>query len=340
MDRLANMTTMHIGGPARTFLHAQSEEELISVVRDADSRNEPVLIIGGGSNLLISDDGFVGTVIRVETSGNSYEIDACSGGMLTVAAGADWDQFVAFSLEKNLVGLESLSGIPGTVGGAPIQNIGAYGHEVSEVIARVRTFDRSEDRIHTYTASECEFGYRTSRFKSDRNRWLILDVTFQLKRGELSLPVQYSELAAALGVDIGGRAPCVEVREKVLELRGRKGMLINHDNQVWSAGSFFINPIISGERAELLPADAPRWPQPDGQVKTSAAWLMEKAGVNKGDRNAGAQISEKHVLALTNSGDATALDIIELAKSARQKVFQRFGITLEPEVQMIGISLD
>lgn len=340
MDQLANLTTLHIGGPARTLVHARNEAELIEFVRAADKAGEPVLILGGGSNLLISDEGFTGTVIRVETSGNSYEIDACSGGMLTVAAGDNWDEFVAFTLEKGLAGLESLSGIPGTVGGAPIQNIGAYGHEASEVIARVRAFDRAEDRITTFAAADCQFSYRNSIFKSDRNRWIILDVTFQLRRGEMSLPINYAELAKALNVNVGDRVPTQDVRKAVLELRGKKGMLINHENQVWSAGSFFVNPIITVDVAESLPEDAPRWPQADGRIKTSAAWLMEKSGVHRGDRMAGAKVSDHHVLALANGGDATAADVIALAKSAREKVRQTFGITLEPEVQMIGVSLD
>jgi len=340
MDRLANLTTMHIGGPARTLIHATTESELIAAVRNADASGEAVLILGGGSNLLISDDGFVGTVIRIETTGNTYEIDACSGGTLTVAAGDDWDGFVAFTLDKGLANLECLSGIPGTVGGAPIQNIGAYGHEVSEVIARVRAFDRVNDCITTFAAADCEFGYRTSKFKVERERWVILDVTFQLRRGESSLPIQYQELATALGVTVGDRAPVESVRTAVLKLRAEKGMLVNQTDAIWSAGSFFINPVLSPEIAATLPDAAPKWVQPDGRIKTSAAWLMENAGVHKGDRIAGAQISTRHVLAISNSGDATATDLVALAKAARDKVFTKFGITLEAEVQLVGLSLD
>lgn len=340
MEQFADLTTLHVGGPAARLIHATSESELIDAIRSADRNHESLLVIGGGSNLLVSDTGFTGVVVRVETRGNSYEIDACSGGMLTVAAGEDWDSFVAFTIDKGLANLESLSGIPGTVGGAPIQNIGAYGHEVSEAIARVRAFDRVEDRITTFAAADCDFGYRTSKFKVERNRWVILDVTFQLRRGEFSLPVQYAELAQALGVAIGDRAPIKQVRSAVLELRGKKGMLIDPEHGIWSAGSFFINPILEKSQADLLPADAPRWNQSDGRVKTSAAWLMEHAGVQKGERLAGAQISPKHVLALSNAGDATASDLISLAKQARERVFHKFGILLEPEVQMVGLSLD
>lgn len=334
---LSKFTTLGVGGPAAQIIHAKTEAELISAVKAADDSKTPLLILGGGSNVLISDNGFTGTVVRVETSGNSFEIDACSGGTLTVSAGADWDEFVAFTIEKGLANLESLSGIPGTVGGSPIQNIGAYGHEVSEVIARVRTYDRKLQEVKTFTASECKFGYRTSIFKADLNRYVILDVTFQLRIGEASLPIGYTELANELDVEIGARVNINKVRGAVLKLRSAKGMLINEG--INSAGSFFMNPILDKGAAEKLPSDAPRWPMPDGKVKTSAAWLMEHAGVNKGDQLAGAQISPKHVLALSNSGDATAKDLIELAKSAQEKVRAKFGIILQSEVQLVGLSL-
>lgn len=334
---LSNFTTLGVGGPATKIIHAKTEEELIAAVKTADESKTPLLILGGGSNVLISDSGFTGTVIRVETSGNSFEIDACSGGTLTVSAGADWDEFVAFTIEKGLANLESLSGIPGTVGGAPIQNIGAYGHEVSEVIARVRTFDRKSKEVKTFTASECDFSYRNSIFKSDSERYVILDVTFQLRIGEASLPIGYAELANELGVEVGARAAIPKVRSAVLKLRSAKGMLINEG--INSAGSFFMNPILDKSASEKLPSDAPRWPMNDGRVKTSAAWLMEHAGVSKGDQLAGAQISPKHVLALSNAGDATAKDLVELARIAQEKVRAKFGITLQTEVQLVGLSL-
>ena len=334
---LSKFTTLGVGGPAAKIIHAKTEAELISAVKTADDSKTSLLILGGGSNVLISDSGFSGTVIRVETTGNSFEIDACSGGTLTVSAGADWDEFVAFTIEKGLANLESLSGIPGTVGGSPIQNIGAYGHEVSEVIARVRTYDRKLQEVKTFTASECKFGYRNSIFKSELGRYVILDVTFQLRIGEASLPIGYAELANELGVEIGARVAITKVRDAVLKLRSAKGMLINEG--INSAGSFFMNPILDKGAAEKLPSDAPRWPMPDGKVKTSAAWLMEHAGVSKGDQLAGAQISPKHVLALSNTGDATAKDLIELAKSAQEKVRAKFGIVLQSEVQLVGLSL-
>ena len=334
---LANFTTLGVGGPAAEIVKVKTEEELIAAVKAGDASKTPLLILGGGSNVLISDSGFAGTVIKVETTGNSFEIDACSGGTLTVSAGADWDEFVAFTIEKGLANLESLSGIPGTVGGAPIQNIGAYGHEVSEVIARVRTFDRKAQAVKTFTASQCEFGYRNSIFKTEANRYVILDVTFQLRIGEASLPIGYAELAKELGVEIGARVAITKVRDAVLKLRSAKGMLIGEG--IKSAGSFFMNPVLEKSIAEKLPSDAPRWPMSDGRVKTSAAWLMEHAGVSKGDQLAGAQISPKHVLALSNAGDATAKDLIALAKSAQEKVRAKFGITLQTEVQLVGLSL-
>ena len=334
---LANFTTLGVGGPAAEIIKVKTEEELIAAIKAGDASKTPLLILGGGSNVLISDSGFAGTVIKVETTGNSFEIDACSGGTLTVSAGTDWDEFVAFTIEKGLANLESLSGIPGTVGGAPIQNIGAYGHEVSEVIARVRTFDRKAQAVKTFTASQCEFGYRNSIFKTEANRYVILDVTFQLRIGEASLPIGYVELAKELGVEIGARVAITEVRDAVLKLRSAKGMLIGEG--IKSAGSFFMNPVLEKSIAEKLPSDAPRWPMSDGRVKTSAAWLMEHAGVSKGDQLAGAQISPKHVLALSNVGDATAKDLIALAKSAQEKVRAKFGITLQTEVQLVGLSL-
>jgi UDP-N-acetylmuramate dehydrogenase len=341
MEALSNFTTLKVGGPAQKIVHAHTEDELVEFVKAADKAGEQVLILGGGSNLLISDAGFAGTVIRVESKGNALDYDACSGGMIEVSAGEDWDKFVALTIEKGFADLESLSGIPGTIGGAPIQNIGAYGHEVSETIARVKAYDRTKGEITTFTNEQCQFSYRNSVFKAEAGRYVILNVTFQLRKGEQSLPITYAELAKFLSVNIGDRAPVVEVRKAVLQLRGRKGMLIDAgDVNSNSAGSFFVNPILNKEMADKLPADAPRWPQTDGRVKTSAAWLMEHAGVNKGEKLAGAQISYKHVLALTNSGDATAGDIVELAKRARAKVFEKFGVKLEAEVQLVGLDLN
>lgn len=340
-ESLRDYTSLHLGGPARRFFHAKSEEELMAAVQSADASDEPILIIGGGSNLLIADNGFAGSVIRVENKGINVTVDACSGGMIDVAAGESWDEFVTWSVDNGFVGLETLAGIPGTVGAAPIQNIGAYGSEVSQSIARVRTWDRKSGSQRTFSNSECRFGYRHSIFKQERDRYVILQVTFQLERGELSQPIKYEELARFLGAPLESRVDIAKVRAAVLSLRALKGMLLNpEDEKNWSAGSFFVNPIVSAAEAARLPEAAPRWPQSDGRVKTSAAWLMEQAGIQKGKRHGGAGISEKHVLALLNNGSATAAELIDLARSARAAVRERFGITLEPEVQFIGLSLD
>jgi len=337
MSNLADYTTLGVGGPAQLLVHARSEAELIGAIIEADSAGTPLLIIGGGSNLLVGDQGFQGTVIRVETSGNSYEIDACSGGTLQVAAGVDWDEFVLFTIEKGLANLESLSGIPGTIGASPVQNIGAYGHDVAEVIARLRCYDRELKVIKTFTAAECGFSYRSSIFKVAKDRYVILDVTFQLRQGEESLPIAYPELAHELGLRVGDRAPITAVRNAVLTLRGAKGMLESSQNH--SAGSFFTNPIVSPAVAALLPIDAPRWPQVDGKVKVSAAWLMEHAGISKGQSIGGAAISDHHVLALTNAHEASADEIVQLARLAQAAVKRVFGITLEAEVRFVGVEL-
>lgn len=337
MTTLADLTTLHVGGPADATIYATTEAQLIAAVQECDRSQTPLLIVGGGSNILVGDAGFAGTVIVVATQGNSYEIDACSGGMLQVAAGVNWDEFVAFTIEKKLANLESLSGIPGTVGAAPIQNIGAYGHEVGEVIARVRTYDRKEGAIRTLMASECGFGYRSSRFKEEADRFVILDVTFQLRRGEASLPIEYGELAQALHVEVGARVDTTQLREQVLEIRRAKGMLYSSSEQNWSAGSFFTNPIVDAKVAAELPEGAPRFIQPDGSVKLSAAWLIANSGIEKGYRHGGAKVSEKHVLALMNAGDATALDILELSQHLQREVKTHFGIELTPEVRFINI---
>ena len=333
MSSLSRYTTFHLGGPAKTFITATNEKEIIAAVDAADQAGEEVLILGGGSNLLISDAGFNGTVIQIANKGNSYEIDACSGGMLEVQAGEDWDGFVQFCMGLGLANLESMSGIPGTVGASPIQNIGAYGHEVGEVIARVRAYDRHDREVKTFTASECGFGYRTSRFKDENDRYVVLSVTFQLRRGEKSLPIEYSELANKLGVEVGARVEIEKVRAAVLELRAAKGMLLSEG--IWSAGSFFTNPLLNPEQAAQLPADAPKYPQADGSVKTSAAWLMEHAGIEKGYCHKGAQISPRHVLAISNAGDATTQDLLELKDYVIEKVEAKFGIRLDPEVQIV-----
>ena len=338
MAELSNYTSLRVGGSAGKFIEVSTESEIISAIESAGDK--PILIMGAGTNMLVSDAGFDGTVIRISNNNLESEIDACSGATLKIGAGENWDHFVATTISRGFAGLETLSGIPGTVGAAPIQNIGAYGHEASEFITRVRTYDRKEKKLTTFTSSECGFSYRSSRFKTEKDRYVILDVSFQLRIGEETTPIIYAELAEALGIKVGEKAPVVKTRKVTLELRSKKGMLLNPaDRDSWSAGSFFTNPIVDAEIAAQLPADAPRWPQADGRIKISAAWLMENAGVHKGDSIQGARISTKHVLALTNAGNATAADIATLARNAQIKVKEVFGITLEPEVNLIGLNL-
>ena len=338
MTDLRDFTSLRVGGPAKNFVEAHNEEEIIAALIAAG--DSPVLILGGGTNVLISDAGFAGTVIHITNSALVAEVDACSGATFTIGAGENWDDFVALTIERGFAGLETLSGIPGTVGAAPIQNIGAYGHEVSEFITRVRTYDRVAKAIRTFTNQECEFEYRSSIFKKNPGQFIILEVQFQIRIGDSSDPITYLELAKKLDIQMGEKAPTQQVRHTVLELRASKGMLLSpEDRDSWSAGSFFTNPIVSQQEADKLPNAAPKWPLIDGQVKISAAWLIENAGMHKGDEVGGARISTKHVLALTNAGDATATDLIELAKTAQAKVYEKFGIKLEPEVNLVGLSL-
>ena len=338
MTDLSKYTSLRVGGPATKIVQVSTEAQIIAAIEEAG--DTPILIMGGGTNVLIADKGFEGTVIRISNNSVQAEVDACSGATLTIGAGEDWDVFVQTTITSGFAGLETLSGIPGTVGAAPIQNIGAYGHEVSEFITRVRTYDRQEKALKTFTNSECQFSYRNSLFKSHPGRYVVLDVQFQLRISEFSDPITYLELSKKLGIEPGDKAPVAATRTAVLELRASKGMLLSpDDHDSWSAGSFFTNPIISQQAADALPDAAPKWPLNDGRVKISAAWLIENAGMHKGDEVGGARISTKHVLALTNSGDATAADIAELAKRARDQVKAIFGITLEAEVNLIGIEI-
>ncbi|MEZ0577914.1 UDP-N-acetylmuramate dehydrogenase [Nocardioides sp. MH1] len=350
-DRLADHTTLRLGGPARTWVRATSEEELVAAVSEADAAGEPVLVVGGGSNLVVADEGFAGTVVEVATRGVSADVGdsddpTCGGALVTVAAGETWDDLVARAVERGWVGVEALSGIPGSVGATPVQNVGAYGQEVAQTIASVRVWDRKLRGIRTFAAADCGFGYRTSRFKVDRydangGRHLVLSVTFQLRQGSLSAPVAYGELAAALGVETGQRAPLAEVRSAVLALRAGKGMVLDPaDHDTWSAGSFFTNPVVP---ADVVPEGAPAWPAEGGLVKTSAAWLIEHAGFGKGhglDRDpAPVALSTKHTLALTNRGTATAADLLALAREVRDGVEATYGIALVNEPVLVGCSL-
>ena len=336
--RLADLTTLRIGGPADHLIEVGTEPDLIDAIREADAAARPVLLLSGGSNVVIGDEGFRGTVIKIATRGIRVDADACSGAMIHVAAGEDWDAVVQRAIAEEWVGFESMSGIPGLTGSTPVQNVGAYGHEVAETIASVRVWDRVDNAVRTFFTADCGFTYRNSRFKADPARYAVLEVAFQLPLGNLSAPIGYAELARVLGVEPGSRAPMTEVREAVLGLRRSKGMVLDEaDHDTWSAGSFFTNPLL-GTVAEV-PAGAPQWPQPDGRVKTSAAWLIEHAGVAKGFSIGNAAVSSKHTLALTNRGNATAKELLALAAHVRTQVQQAFNITLVNEPVLVNCSL-
>ena len=340
-QRLADLTTLRLGGPARRLVRARTEGQLLDAVRQADAEGAPLLLLAGGSNLVVGDDGFDGTVVRIETSGVDIAQDTCGGAFVTVAAGEGWDALVARAVDHGWVGIEALSGIPGSVGATPIQNVGAYGQEVAHTLASVRTWDRVEGVQRTFAAADCGFGYRTSRFKREPDRHVVLAVTFQFRLGELSEQVRYAELARALGIEVGERALTSEVREAVLRLRGGKGMVLDEgDPDTWSAGSFFTNPVLDPVAADALPADAPRWTQPDGSVKTSAAWLIEHAGFGRGYGNDRVALSRKHTLALTNRGGARTADLLALAAEVQAGVEQRYGVRLLNEPVLVGCSLD
>ena len=337
---LADHTTLRVGGPADRLVVATTEAELIEAVTGCDRRGEPVLVVGGGSNLLVADEGFRGTVVVVATRGISADVSACGGAAVRVAAGENWEAFVAEAVAREWSGVEALSGIPGSVGATPIQNVGAYGAEVAQTIASVRTWDRERDTQRTFALSDCGFGYRTSRFKREPGRYLVLEVGFQFPLASLGAPVAYAELARALGVDVGRRAPAADVREAVLALRRGKGMVLDDaDHDTWSAGSFFTNPVLTPEQADRLPEGAPRFPADGGLVKTSAAWLIQHAGFGRGFGDGSAGLSTKHALALTNRGGATAAEVSELARFIQSRVHAEFGLLLQPEPVLVDVEL-
>src|SRR5690348_3994215 len=359
--RLADFTTVGLGGPARAFARAETEDELIDAVRTADAVGEPVLILGGGSNPVVADEGFDGTVIQVATLGvrrGGASAGAGTGtgagrgagaGELTVAAGEEWDGFVARTVAEGLAGLECLSGIPGLTGATPMQNVGAYGQEVSDTITRVRVWDREAAEILEIPAAQCGFGYRTSRFRGSA-RFVVLSVTFALAGQSRSAPVRYAELAAALGVAPGDQVDGAEARAAVIELRQRKGMVIDPaDPDTRSAGSFFLNPMLDAATLAGVEAAArarcgpdvrvPRFEAGNGHVKVPAAWLIERSGFARGyNPGDGARISAKHTLALVNAGAASTAALLALAREIRDGVHAAFGVTLHPEPILIGVT--
>ena len=361
---LAGYTTLRLGGPSRHFAEAADDTELVAQVWAADERGEPLLVLGGGSNLVVADEGFPGTVVHVATRGIRHETDG-DRVLLTVAAGEDWDTVVAGTVADGLAGLECLSGIPGLAGATPIQNVGAYGQEVAQTLVAVRGYDRERGEVVDLTAADCGFGYRTSAFKRSLRSWagagpgargvtgrfVVLGVTFRLARSARSAPVRYAELARALGVSEGGRAPLGEVRSAVLALRRGKGMVLDAtDPDTRSAGSFFTNPVLGlAAYAELERTVAaslgpgvrvPTFPAGPGQVKVPAAWLIERAGFTKGYPGGdGARISTKHTLALVNPGGATTASLLALAGEIADGVHKAFGVDLAPEPVLVATDL-
>ncbi|MFF5451120.1 UDP-N-acetylmuramate dehydrogenase [Streptomyces sp. NPDC012950] len=345
---LAPLTTFRLGGPASRLVTATTDDEVIAAVREADDAGTPLLIIGGGSNLVIGDKGFDGTALRIATTGFSLD-----GTRLELAAGEVWTDAVARTVEAGLAGVECLAGIPGSAGATPIQNVGAYGQDVSATVTEVVAYDRTTRETVTLTNAECAFSYRHSRFKEHPERYVVLRVRFELEDADgLSAPIKYAETARALGVGAGDRVPLAAARETVLKLRAGKGMVLDpEDHDTWSAGSFFTNPILTAEQyeaflarvAERLGPDVvpPAFPAGDDgdDVKTSAAWLIDRAGFTKGYGSGPARISTKHTLALTNRGAATTEDLLALAREVVAGVREAFGIVLVNEPVTVGVEL-
>ncbi|WP_406399167.1 UDP-N-acetylmuramate dehydrogenase [Streptomyces uncialis] len=343
---LAPLTTFRLGGPADRLITATTDAELIAAVRAADDSGTPLLLIGGGSNLVIGDKGFAGTAVRIATTG--FALD---GDRLELAAGEVWTDAVARVAAAGLAGIECLAGIPGSAGATPIQNVGAYGQEVSTTVTEVVAYDRRARGTVVLDNAACAFSYRHSRFKADPERYVVLRVRFALEDADgLSAPVRYAETARVLGVEVGDRVPLDRARDTVLKLRAGKGMVLDpEDHDTWSAGSFFTNPILTEpefaafrERAAArLGPDTvpPAYPAGEGRTKTSAAWLIDRAGFTKGYGTGAARISGKHTLALTNRGAATTEDLLTLAREVVTGVRDAFGVTLVNEPVMVGVEL-
>jgi UDP-N-acetylmuramate dehydrogenase len=333
---LSSLTTLRLGGPARDLVVVRREDELVAAIRDLDARGVPLLVLAGGSNVVIADEGFDGTVVHVQTRGVARD-----GDTITVQAGEPWDPLVHRAIDEGLSGLECLSGIPGSTGATPIQNVGAYGQDVAQAIDLVRVLHRPTGRVLELTAAECGFRYRSSAFKGRDDR-IVLAVRFRLRSSRLSEKIAYAELARTLGIEVGDVAPLVEVREAVIALRRAKGMVIDPaDPDSVSAGSFFTNPILGGDAFAALveratPQRPPGYPEPGGRVKTSAAWLIQRAGFEPGFGAGPVGISSKHSLALVNRGGATTIQLVGLAREVAAGVRAAFGVELVPEPVFVG----
>jgi UDP-N-acetylmuramate dehydrogenase len=338
---LSPLTTFKLGGPADRLVTAEREADVLEVARAVDADAGRLLVLGGGSNLVVADEGFRGTVLRMATRGRDVGRET-----VTVQAGEVWDDFVSWAVSESLAGVECLAGIPGLVGAVPMQNVGAYGQDVSETIVKLRAYDRRAGEVVTIDRAACGFAYRSSVFRG-RDQHIILDVTFALSRSEVGRPIRYAELAKALGVELGARAPLETVRRTIVLLRRKKGMVLDpSDPDTTSAGSFFTNPILTvtelaalRERTNDVPAALPVFPEPDGRSKVSAAWLIEQAGFAKGFARGRVAVSSKHALALTNRGGATTTELVALARTIKGTVQDRFGVTLENEPVFVGVEL-
>ncbi len=344
---LAPFTTLRLGGPARRFVEATDSDAAVRAVRAADAAAEPLLLLAGGSNLVIADSGFEGTAVRLATRG--VEIDGA--GVLRAAAGEDWEAVVARAVVAGYGGLECLSGIPGSVGATPVQNVGAYGVELSDLLLDVQLYDRASGQVTTVAAAELGLGYRTSMLKGT-DAAVVLAVRLALRDDGLSAPIRYAELARVLDVELGTRVPATVAREAVLALRRGKGMVLDPaDHDTWSVGSFFTNPLLdAGQVAHVLQrirdrvgseVAVPQYPAGRGYTKLSAAWLIERAGFHCGRAGPGGRValSGKHTLALTNRGAASTADLLGLAREVRDGVRSCFDVTLHPEPVLIGCAL-
>jgi len=338
---LAPLTTFKVGGPARWFVDCSTESEVQEAAAHAMRHNLPLFVLGGGSNLVIADEGWPGLVLKVSIKG----IEETAQGFFRVGGGEDWDSFVAHAVRKNYAGIECLSGIPGTVGGTPVQNVGAYGQEVSETIVYVRVLERATGTIMELNAAECGFFYRASIFNSSqRGRYVFTWVAYQLMK-DGSPRIEYADVQKYFAGRV--EAPNLQqVRDAVREIRQAKAMLIvEGDPDCRSAGSFFKNPLVASAEADRIEALArqrapdkilPRYPGPDGLVKLPAAWLVEQAGFSKGYSRGPVGISRKHSLAIVNRGSATARDIVALKEEIQQRVLEVWGIQLQPEPELVG----
>jgi len=343
---LAPLTTLKLGGPAERLVKVDDAAELVRLVRAADADAEPLFFLAGGSNVVVADEGVPGTTIWIRTTGIEREELEDGRVSLTVAAGEPWDALVSRTVAEGLAGIECLSGIPGTVGATPIQNVGAYGQEVSSTIASVLVLDRERGEVTTLAGTECGFGYRSSRFKGDE-RFLVLGVQFLLEPSPESMPIAYSQLADAMGIETGERVPLSVARETVLDLRRSKSMVVDPaDPNSVSAGSFFTNPLLTelemadlAARAEELlgPDDRPpAYPAPSGLAKTSAAWLIERSGFSRGFGEGPIGLSENHTLAIVNRGGGTTRELVEFARGIAGRVEDVFGVALHPEPVFVG----